>query len=116
MFIAYVVLAALLSLLLVASGGLLLAKEKGIMATLTELGVPLSMSPLLAALKFAGALGLLAGIYYRPLGIAAAIGVVLYFLGAVVAHLRAQDVKGILGPAVLALVSTSPLFLGIASM
>ncbi|MFF1928150.1 DoxX family protein [Streptomyces sp. NPDC058228] len=32
----------------------------------------------LAALKFAGVLGLLAGIFWRPIGIAAAVGVVLY--------------------------------------
>ncbi|MGN9845950.1 DoxX family protein [Nonomuraea sp. H19] len=116
MFIAYVVVAALLSLLLLASGGLLLAKEKGVTTTLTELGVPLSWAPLLAVLKMAGALGLLAGIFYRPLGIAAAAGVVLYFAGAVITHLRAKDVKGIMIPTVLTAASATPLLLAIATM
>ncbi|MBB6349738.1 DoxX family protein [Nonomuraea muscovyensis] len=116
MFIAYVVVAALMALLLLASGSLLLAKEKGVTTTMTELGVPLSWFPLLAVLKIAGALGLLAGIFYRPLGIAAAAGVVLYFVGAVITHLRAKDVKGTVIPTVLVGVSTAPLLLAIASM
>lgn len=116
MFIAYVAVAILLSLLLLASGTLLLAKEKGVVKTMTELGVPLSVFPMLAALKYAGALGLLAGIVYRPLGVAASVGVVLYFAGAVITHLRANDVKGTPMPTVLAVVSTVPLLLGIASM
>lgn len=116
MFIAYLVVAVLLALLLLASGSLLLAKEKGVTTTMTELGVPLSWFPLLATAKFAGALGLLAGIVHRPLGIAASIGIVLYFTGAVITHLRAKDIKGILIPTVLAVVSTTPLLLGIASM
>ncbi|MBB3724429.1 DoxX family protein [Nonomuraea dietziae] len=115
MFIAFVVVAVLLSLLLLGSGGLLLAKEKGVTATMTELGVPLDWFPFLAVAKIAGALGLLAGIFYRPLGGTAAVGVVLYFLGAVVTHLRVKDLKGILIPAVLAAVSMAPLLLGIAT-
>lgn len=113
--VAYVAVAVLLSLLLLGSAGLLLAKEKGVTATMTELGVPLTWFPLLAAAKIAGALGLLAGIFYRPLGVAAALGVVLYFAGAVVTHLRSKDVKGILVPAVLTAASTAPLLLGIAT-
>ncbi|SEG87055.1 DoxX-like family protein [Nonomuraea solani] len=113
--VAYIVVAALSSLLLLASGGLLLAREQGVTKTMTDLGVPPGWFPLLAGLKIAGALGLLAGIFYRPLGIAAAAGVVLYFAGAVVTHLRARDVKGITVPAVLTGVSAAPLLLAIAS-
>ena len=61
-------------------------------------------------------LGLLAGIVYRPLGIAAAIGVVLYFLGAVITHLRAGDKKGVGTPAAIMLVAVAPLVLGIATL
>ncbi len=115
MFIAYITVAIILSILLIISGSLLLAKDKSITATLTELGVPLSWYPLLAAAKFAGALGLLAGIGYRPLGVAAATGVVLYFAGAVLAHLRTKDVKGTVAPLVLTLISAAPLVLGLQS-
>jgi hypothetical protein len=66
-------------------------------------GVPLKFFPLLAACEFAGALGLLAGIAWPPLGVAGGIGLVLYFVGAVVSHLRVGDFKGI-GPAAFMLV------------
>ncbi|MFB4289782.1 DoxX family protein [Nonomuraea sp. ATR24] len=115
MFIAYTVFAILLSLLLVISGRSKLIKDPEVTATMTRLGVGLRWFPALAALEIAGALGLLVGIYFRPLGIAAAMGVVLYFVGALGAHLRAGDIKGAPIPAVLVLLSAAPLVLGIAS-
>jgi hypothetical protein len=66
-------------------------------------GVPLRYFPLLAACEFAGALGLVVGMWEAPIGIAAGIGLVLYFVGAVVSHLRVGDFKGI-GSAVFMLV------------
>jgi hypothetical protein len=39
----------------------------------------------------AGAIGLLAGLALPPLGLAAAIGLVLYFVCAIGAHVRAHD-------------------------
>jgi DoxX-like family len=42
----------------------------------------------LGALEFAGAVGLLAGIAVPLLGAAAAIGLILYFVCAIFAHLR----------------------------
>jgi hypothetical protein len=59
------------------------------------IGIPLKYFPLLATCEFAGALGLIVGIWVAPIGIAAAIGLVLYFVGAVVSHLRAGDFKGV---------------------
>ena len=51
-----------------------------------------SWLPLLAALKAAGAAGLLVGLLgnVRLLGISAAIGLTLFFTGALIAHLRAR--------------------------
>jgi uncharacterized membrane protein YphA (DoxX/SURF4 family) len=62
------------------------------------IGVPLDYFPALAGCEFAGAAGLVVGIWWSLAGILAGTGLVLYFLGAVVAHLRVGDVKGI-GPA-----------------
>ncbi|NNH69977.1 DoxX family protein [Nocardia uniformis] len=112
MFIAYIVLAILLSVILVISGRAKLIKDEEITSTMVRLGVPLNWFPILAGLEFAGAVGLLAGIAYRPLGIAAGIGVVLYFLGAVISHLRAADIQGSPVPTVLALASAAPVALG----
>jgi DoxX-like family len=52
--------------------------------------VPESWLPMLGALKAAGAIGLLVGILVRPIGIAAACGVILFFIGAIITHLRAR--------------------------
>ena len=50
--------------------------------------VPRSWVPGLGALLAAGSLGLLAGFAVSLLGTLAAVGLVLYFLGAFIAHLR----------------------------
>ncbi|MDO0937303.1 DoxX family protein [Streptomyces sp. DG2A-72] len=116
MSIAYVVLAIVLSLVLVASGRAKLVRDEKITEGMRKIGVPDSWLPRLAALEIAGALGLIGGIFYRPLGIAAAIGAVLYFIGAVITHLRAGDAKGAPVPTVLILLSAAPLPLGIATL
>jgi hypothetical protein len=57
-----------------------------------RVGVPASWLPVLGTLKVAGALGLVVGRLCIPLiGVAAAIGLVLFFIGAVVVHLRAHE-------------------------
>ncbi|MFF9402737.1 DoxX family protein [Streptomyces sp. NPDC014646] len=116
MSVAYIVLAALLSLMLVVSGRGKLVKDPKIMSAMTAVGVSPGMVPVLAVLEFAGAVGLLIGIGYRPLGVAAAVGVVLYFLGAVIAHLRVKDVKGTPGAGVLLVASAAEFTLAAASM
>jgi hypothetical protein len=71
-----------------------------ILATMTEVRVSRSWLPPLAALKAAGAAGLLLGLLgARPLGIAAAIGLVLFFTGALAAHVRARVFHNIAVPA-----------------
>jgi hypothetical protein len=116
MFIAYVVLAVALSLLLVSSASSDITRDPKVTTQLKAVGVPDSWFLPLGLVKIAGALGLLAGIVYRPLGIAAAIGVVLYFLGAVITHLRAGDMKGAGTPTVIMLVAVAPLVLGFATL
>ncbi|MFD9305120.1 DoxX family protein [Streptomyces sp. NPDC060048] len=91
MFTAYAVVATLLALTLAASATLTLRRNPAVTASMRNVGVPDSWLPRLAALKAAGAIGLIAGLWLMPLGIAAATGVSLYFVGAVVAHLRAKD-------------------------
>jgi DoxX-like family len=61
-----------------------------VLANSAKVHVPRSWLPMLGALKLAGAIGLLAGVVGLPaIGIAAASGLVLYFIGAVIAHIRA---------------------------
>ncbi|BCJ50540.1 hypothetical protein Asp14428_20150 [Actinoplanes sp. NBRC 14428] len=116
MFIAYVVVAVLLSLVLLMSARADITRDPKIIETLKALGVRDSWFLPLGLVKIAGALGLLAGIAYRPLGIAAAVGVVLYFVGAVVTHLRAGDRKGVGTPAAIMVVAVAPVVLGLATV
>jgi len=58
--------------------------------------------PALAGCEFAGAVGLIVGIWWSRLGVAAGLGLVIYFVGASVSHIRVGDLKGI-GPAAMLL-------------
>ncbi|MFD9339384.1 DoxX family protein [Streptomyces sp. NPDC060028] len=91
MFIAYAVVAGLLALTLAASATLTLQRNEAIVASMRKVDVPDSWLPRLATLKAAGAVGLVTGLWLAPLGTAAAVGVTLYFIGAIVAHLRAKN-------------------------
>lgn len=113
--VAYAVAAVVLSLVLVGSGRAKLVKDARVVEGLSKAQVPLSWYPPLAMVEFAGALGLLIGIGWRPLGIAAAIGVVLYFVGAVLAHVRARDLAGALVPGAVLVLAVAVLALGVAS-
>ncbi len=69
-----------------------LTRARFVLANSAQVGVPRSWLPRLAALKLAGAAGLLLGLdaALRPLGAAAACGLVLLYLGALAFHLRAR--------------------------
>jgi hypothetical protein len=70
-----------------------------VLANSAKVHVPRSWLPMLGTLKLAGAAGLLVGLVGPPaIGIAAAIGLVLYFVGAVIAHLRARVLYNIAFP------------------
>ena len=100
MFAAYVGVAILSSILLAISGVGKLRRNRYIVRSVHGVvGIPMRWFPFLAGLEFAAVLGLLVGIRWALLGIAAACGMALYFVGAIVAHVRVTDVKG-LGPAV----------------
>jgi DoxX-like family len=96
----YLVMTVLVALMVAFSGIGKVRRDPRQMKVIHEtVGVPLKYFPLLAACEFAGALGLVAGIWRPALGVAAAIGLVIYFVGAIVSHLHVGDIKGI-GPAV----------------
>lgn len=66
-------------------------KAKFVLQNSAEVNVPAGTLPYLATLKLAGAVGLVVGLTVQPwLGVAAGLGLVLFFIGAVVAHIRAK--------------------------
>jgi hypothetical protein len=99
MLIAYIVVIAVLAPLLIASATGKLRLDKRQLATLDRVGVPATLIPWLAACEIAGAAGLVLGIAWIPLGVAASIGIIAYFVGAIAAHIRITDLTGT-GPAV----------------
>lgn len=88
---AYVVATVLGAVMAGFSAGAVYFRAEWVVKSLAGYGVPRSWWPWLAAAKAAGAVGLLAGLAVPAIGIAAAIGLVLYFTGAIVTILRARS-------------------------
>jgi DoxX-like family len=90
---------------------------KFVLITAAKAGVPESWLPMLGILKTAGALGLLVGLIGVPLiGTAAAIGLILFFVGAIITHLRARDYSQQFGLAIgFLLLAVATLVLSLAS-
>lgn len=59
-----------------------------------RLGTADGLTRFIGLLELSGATGLIIGIWYRPLGVAAGIGLVALLLGAIVFHARAGDYRG----------------------
>jgi hypothetical protein len=76
-----------------------LVPARFVLANMAEVGVPQSWLAPLGVLKGADAAGLLLGLLgVRPLGIAAATGLVLFFTGALATHVRARVFHNIAVP------------------
>ena len=66
-------------------------RYKQVAIAMERAGVPQSWMTTLGVLKAAGALGLLVGLRVPLIGTAAATGLILFFVGAIITHLRAHD-------------------------
>ena len=128
MLTAYVVVGGLLVAYLAFSVVADVARYHRVLTAMADANVPESWLTTLATLKAAGALGLLVGIAVpligtttagismaaAAIGTAAAVGLILFFVGAVITHLRARDYS--LVPAtVFLLLAVATLVLGLAS-
>jgi DoxX-like family len=92
-----------------------LAKAGFVVANMDEVHVPRRWLLPLALLKGAGAAGLLLGLVgLWPLGIAAAIGLVLFFTGALAFHVRARVFYNIAVPSAFFALALAAAVLGFA--
>lgn len=114
MFAAYVVVTLLAAAANSYAATTDIVRSEQILANMTRLGTPHSWLYPLCALKAAGAVGLLVGIGVPLIGIAAAAGLVLYFVGAIVAHVRVRW-YALAFPAAFLLLAVGSLVLRLAS-
>ncbi|CAM5500825.1 membrane protein [Streptomyces avidinii] len=98
--IAATVVAVLAAAMSGFSGYSLLGRAPWVVEAMEEYGVPRSWWTPLGVAKAAGAVGLLAGLFVPVIGIAAGIGLVLYYAGAVITVIRARSYKHIPFPIV----------------
>ncbi|HJP78335.1 MAG TPA: DoxX family protein [Pseudonocardiaceae bacterium] len=112
----YNVVAAVLAALLVAAGLGAIVRAPAVVTNMTRVGVPEKAYLPLALCEFAGAAGLVIGIWWPPLGVAASIGLVLYFVLAIGQHVRTGDVKGSPPAGLLLVMAVAALVVRLASL
>jgi hypothetical protein len=115
MYIAYVVVSILLAAYLAFSTWADFVRFKQVLVAMARAGVPESWLPLLGTLKGAAGVGLLVGIGVPLVGLAAALGVILFFLGAMVVHVRARYYD-ITFPATFLVLAVAALVLGLNNL
>ena len=113
MTVAHLLVNVVLAVALCGSAAADFVRYERILVGMANAGVPESWLTGLGLVKVAGALGLLVGLWVPVLGIAASVGVVLFFVAALFVHLRARDYA--LGPvAAFGLLAAAALALGLA--
>jgi hypothetical protein len=112
---AYVVVTVIAAVMAAFSAGSVFLHAEWTVKPLADYGVPRAWWPWLGAAKAAGAVGLLAGLAVPVIGRLAAIGLVLYFLGAVITVVRARWFSHVPFPLVYAAPVVASLVLGAAA-
>ncbi|MGH2716632.1 MAG: DoxX family protein [Thermoleophilaceae bacterium] len=116
MFTATAIVSSLLAALLAFAAIRKLSHRPEVVATYTRLGVSEDRLNYLAWILLAGAAGLVVGLFWGPLGVVAAVGLVCYFLLAIAAHIRAQDAADLPTPVVIELMAVAALVLRLATL
>lgn len=110
MHITVVVLSLVLAAAMLGSGIQKLVRAPAMIENMRAVNVSVPQMTVLGVLEVAATVGLVVGLWWMPLAVAAAIGAVLYFGGAVVAHVRASD-KNVVPAAVLLVLAVVTLVL-----
>ena len=115
MFVATIILSVLLAAMFCVSAFFKITRRQPFVQVYAEIGVPERWLNALAAALLAGALGLLVGLWLAPIGIAAAIGLILYFIGGVGFHVKAKDWKNTPAPTIILVLVIVVLVLRVAT-
>lgn len=115
MFIAYVVVTLIAIAANAVEGVATLAGAKFVRDNLGEIGLPPALMPFLGLCKTAGALGLIGGLVaWQHLGIAAGIGLTLFYALAVIVHIRTRVLHNIAFPIGFLALAAATLALSVA--
>jgi uncharacterized membrane protein YphA (DoxX/SURF4 family) len=101
MSVATVVVTICLAAMFLFAGSIKLFGVQQSLAIRDHLGISPTQWRGIGLLELAGVAGALAGLAWRPIGLAAAIGLTLLAIGAVVSHVRASDSVAETAPAVI---------------
>jgi hypothetical protein len=115
MFVAATIVSLLVAALLVYAAVRKLGHSEAVVRSYARVRVPEDKLNQLAAILLAGAAGLLAGLIWAPIGVAAAIGLVCYFVLAVAAHIRSGNTKNLPTPLLMLALAIAALWLRLAS-
>jgi hypothetical protein len=113
---AATIVSALLAAVLAAAAVRKLGHREEVVASYERVGVPSERLDHLAFILLAGAAGLVLGLFWAPIGIAAGIGVIGYFALAIVAHIRHHDERHLPTPVAIELLAVTALTLRVATL
>ena len=114
MSITFVAITGLAAIANLAAAAVDFLRAKWVVDNMTKYGIPHSWLFPLGALKAAGAMGLILGAAVPLLGTVAALGLVLYFVGAVITVVRARWYSHIPAPAAFLLLAVGALVVRLA--
>jgi hypothetical protein len=114
--VAATIASVLLAALLVVSATIKLTRREPYVQGYLRVGVPADKLDVLAIVLLAGAAGLLLGLAWAPVGVAAAAALVLYFAVAIAAHVRADDAANLPTPVAMAVIAIATLVFTLAAL
>ena len=110
MTITLIIFASLLAFAAIGSAISKLKKIPDVMEAMAKVGVKTNQIPALASLEIAGGLGIIVGIWIKPIGVLASACLILYFAGALITHFsrkhKIADFGAALGIFVIACITT----------
>jgi hypothetical protein len=117
--IARILLSVLVAVLLLGTGGGKVLRLGYSQRGRIELGLSQSFWILTGTLELLATIGLIAGIWLVPLGLAAAVGVVALMIGALSFRLRTRDpkvIRGVVADLIVAILAVAVVVLSVLSL
>jgi hypothetical protein len=114
-FVACVVVSSVLAFLSIGIGAAQLNGVPQAIAVMDHVGAK-RLAPISGVLLLAAAVGLMVGLFWAPIGVAAGAGLVAYFVIAALFHIKVNDPIGqIMNPLVPAVIAAIALWLRVAT-